>query len=128
MAKAQKERDRQMRRSFLIIGLLTAVTFPANAADMSVLYGKWIEHFSNGAVFVYVFSPRILATFVRTKNGGESPASMPQRISYTDLGGSKIRVDYVPYGGWFIIKIKSRAAIWIIRLGEGVYSFTRLHE
>jgi hypothetical protein len=117
--------DGMMRGVSRAAALFIIAALPANAADKSILYGKWIEHFSNGAVFAYVFAPRLLGTFVELKNGGEAPASKPQRVSYTDLGANKIRVDYVPFGGWFIVKVENHNAIRVIRLGEGVYSFLR---
>jgi hypothetical protein len=109
-----------------LLGLLATIAFAgaAHAATPSIVLGKWIERFPNGAGMVTEFTAASISSYPVDSFGHATatPTAMP--VTYVDLGGEILGVTFKGGGGAVVARTGDNA-ITMALPGIGAHALTR---
>jgi hypothetical protein len=111
----------------LISGLILVILAggSATAADPAGVMGRWVERFPNGNAMVVDIAPAALAYHPEDATGKVLAAENRAAVTYKDLGGDDIVVQFPGGDGGLMIHQKGPDAIILDFPGAGAHLLTR---
>ena len=108
----------------LLFVLPLLLSHNAQAASASMIIGTWVEKYADHSSQVTVFTPDTMASYALSPSGKKSSESEPMKVTYTDLGENKLRIDFDGNEG-IIVEINSLNDITLDYSGEVTHDLTR---
>jgi hypothetical protein len=112
-------------RPLLLIALL-ALSNPCHAANMRDVLGRWIEKHEHGKL-VLELSETTISYYPEDDKGNQLKSPQPMAITYKDLGGDSIGIEFQG-GGGIMIFVKDSAHILMDFPGLGAHFLERARQ
>ncbi len=95
-----------MRIRSLVISLVAMIATAGSvaAADPNAILGKWLQSFPNGNGMVTEFTSSMMSYYPIDKSGKVLQSPQSQTVTYKDLGGSAVAVNFVGGRGIMVLK------------------------
>jgi hypothetical protein len=109
--------------SLVAVGLSLTSVLPALASPAQI-FGKWIEEGPNGAEMVTEFTPTTISSYGLDPSGKRVGKANQFSVTYKDVGGSTIQVNFQT-GGGILVHVQDKDTIIMEFPGVGTHTMTR---
>ena len=117
------------RATAMAIGLGVLLAGAAQAADPASVMGKWIERLPNGRGMVTEIAPHSISYYPVDQAGTAQGAPSQSAVTYKDLGGDLVGVDFAGADGSGIMLQRTGAnSLTMDFPGVGAHKLTRIGD
>jgi hypothetical protein len=112
------------KRAAVALSLMLISSSGADAANIDLLFGRWIEKFENGTGMVMEFTPTAISSVPMDASGKAAEPPTVMEVSYRDLGDG-IAIEFKGGGGLMAV-VKGRQTMLLVFPGMGSHQLSRL--